>query len=192
MNFSETVKAQLAGQKVQMDVLVEFDFLSSTQRLWNGFGDLVTSDSKTWSGIAGLGKVSGLQQSFDGQANPLNLTVSGLDANFAATIQADKAEYYYRTVTVYMQFFNEDWSVLDAPYAINLSRIVTMKASMVQGNDNSHTHVINMTAESPFVSRRRPPFGFLTDADQQARFPGDLGCARVAGIDKKIVSFPDY
>jgi len=191
MNFSAAVKEQMEGRLVRLDYLVEFRFASSTVRLWNGFGPLGTQDSKVWEGLAGLGSLTGLQQAINGTAPEQTLTLSGVDARFASIARGEREEYYGRAVLVYLQFFDEAWQTLDSPYAVSMRLMDRLTQTMAQGEDGP-VYTVSVSAETPFVTRRRPGFGYLTDRDQQQRYPGDRGLERVAGIDQKTIIFPDY
>lgn len=181
----------MAGQVVRCDVLAEFMFVSETIRLWNGFGDLPTLDGKTWQGIAGLGDISGLSQSYNGSAPPLSLSVSGVDARFAAKAKDEASEYFNRPIVIYLQFFTEDWQPLDNPYGLTMARMTNLTSQMKSGPEGK-VYTVAVTAETPFAVRRRPPFGYYTDRDQQIRYPGDKGLSRVAGIDNRVIRFPDW
>ncbi|GAB5376469.1 MAG: hypothetical protein AcusKO_29310 [Acuticoccus sp.] len=191
MDFSEAIKAQLAGERVRVDALVEFSFLSDTVRLWNGFGTLKTSDDRNWEGIGGIGRIDGLEQSVDGTAPEQTFTLSGVDSRFAALAKGSADEYYRRPVSVFLQFFDDDWQTLDSPLAISLRHMERLKATRAQG-DEGFVYTVSITAETPFTTRRRPPFSYYTDRDQQRRFPGDRGCEEIAGIEGKKIVFPDY
>lgn len=181
----------MEGHIVRCDVLAEFMFASETIRLWNGFGNLPTLDGKVWQGIAGLGDISGLSQSFNGSAPPLSLSVSGVDSRFAAKAKAEATEYFNRPIVVYLQFFDENWRPLDNPYGLTMARMTNLTSQMKNG-ENGKVYTVAITAETPFAVRRRPPFGYYTDRDQQIRYPGDLGLSRVAGIDNRVIRFPDW
>lgn len=192
MQFPSAIAAQLAGDTVRVDALVEFDFVSGKIRLWNGFGSLVTSDGKTWEGLAGLGSIDGLTQSYNGSAPAQTFTVSGVDERFAAKARGEQSEYYRRAVIVYLQFFDANWQTLDAPFAISLRQMDVIKASREE-TDDGPVFRVSITAETPFVTRRRPPFGYWTDRDQRQRHgESDVSLNRVAGIDGKNITFPDY
>lgn len=191
MDFSATIQAALGGEVVRMDALVEFDFLSETIRLWNGTGTLKTLDGKSWEGIAGLGDIDGLEQSVDGTAPEQTFTLSGVDARFAAVAKGDADEYFDRPVKVYLQFFDAGWQPLDDPFAVSLRRMQRIKAKRTD-TEEGFVYSVSVMAETPFTTRRRPPFSYNTDRDQNRRFPGDRGFEEVAGIDGKKITFPDY
>src|SRR4051812_46079433 len=121
MQFSAAAKAQLAGELVRVDVLVEMQFVSGTIRLWNGFGPLKTLDAREWMGTAAMGDISGLSQSINGSAPPLSISLSGVDPAFAMKAKAEASEYYNRPLVVYLQFFNEAWQCLDNPYGLTMA-----------------------------------------------------------------------
>lgn len=191
MDFSEAAKAQMRGETVRAAQLVEFRFLSGTVRLWEGFGRVRTLDSHEWLGTSGMGEVSGLGQSVNGSAPSLVLTLSGVDAEFAAKAKGESDDYYNRAVVVYLQFFTEAWACLDNPYPLTLARMQNLTAKK-DSEGTGPVYTVSVTAETPFATRRRPKYGFWTDRDQQQRFPDDRGLERVAGIDQKVITFPDF
>ncbi|WP_226578250.1 hypothetical protein [Acuticoccus sediminis] len=191
MDFSAAIAAQLAGDVVRVDALVEFQFASETIRLWNGFGQLTTSDAKTWEGLSGLGSISGIDQSINGSAPTQTFTVSGVDSRFAARAKGAQAEYYRQPVLTYLQFFDEDWQTLDAPFAVAFRQMDTIKARR-EMTDDGPVFTVSVTAETPFITRRRPPNGYFTDRHQKLIDPADLGLAYTAGIDGKSILFPDW
>lgn len=191
MQFSAAAKAQLAGSLVRVDVLAELQFASGTVRLWNGFGPLQTLDGKSWLGTAAMGDISGLSQSLNGSAPPLNVSLSGVDSTFALKAKAEAAEYFNRPLVVYLQFFDENWQCLDNPYGLTMARMTNITSKMDDGPDGK-VYSVSLTAETPFAVRRRPKFGYYTDRDQQLRHPGDRGLERVAGIDNKNITWPVF
>lgn len=191
MDFSTAAKAQMAGQIVRADILAEFLFLSETIRFCNGFGTLVTLDGKSWEGTKGLGEISGLSQSYNGSAPPIQVSVSGVDERFAQMVKDDREEWLNRFVVFYFQLFTEDWQPLDNPYGLTMARMTNMSSHM-KNDDEGKVYTVAITAETPFAVRRRPPFGYFTDRDQKLRYPGDNGLSRVAGIDNRVIRFPDW
>lgn len=189
MDYSTAAKAQMAGAVVRVDTLVEMMFASETIRLWNGFGPLTTLDGKVWTGAGQMGSISGTSQSINGSAPPLVLTLSGVDATFAAKAKAEETEYYNRPVVLYTQFFTEAWQPLDEPYGLTMARMTQITSRRSPG-PNGPEYIVSITAETPFAVRRRPRYGYLTDPDQRRRYPGDLGLDRIAGINNKTITWP--
>ncbi|CZT36130.1 hypothetical protein [Rhizobium sp. 9140] len=190
MDFSAAIAAQIAGNRVYCDVLVEMDFVDGMRRLYNGFGPLTTNDGKTWEGIGGLGSVNGLRQSIDGKAEPVDLTVSGVDRHFAAQAKGSRANWYMRSVVVYLQFFGDDWQPLDMPLAVVLADMRTLEIKRVS-TDDGMLYTVSIRSEGKFITRKRPRYGYYSDTDQQKRSPGDKGCERTRGIENHIIPFPD-
>lgn len=191
MIFSEAAKVQMAGGLVRAALGLEMHFASGIERLWEGFGPLTTNDGKTWKGTAALGSIEGISQSINGSAPEVRFRLSGVDAEFAVKAKAEAEEYVYRPAIVYIQFFDDDWQPLDNPYALTVVRMTGLEVSF-DGSGDERVYEVAVNAETPFAVRRRAPFGYLTDRDQQLRHPGDKGLERVAGIDNKNITFPMF
>ena len=191
MDFPETIQAQNSGLSVRLSPLVFFDFASGAGRYWFGFGRLKTNDDHLWVGTNDLASLGNIDLPLGGQAPEQTFTLSGVDSTFVAKAKADPDEYRNRTCTVFLQWFNDDWSPLDLPFAFWVGRMAGLSVSQ-SADDQGFTRTITLRAESLFAGRKRPVFGRYTDRDQQARYPGDKGCERTAGIQQKRVTFPDY
>lgn len=196
-DFEAVITAQLTGQTVRAELLVEFHFLSGITRVWNGFGRLPTLDpaggtgTVEWLGLMGFGGITGLKQPLNGTAPEMKLTLSGVDPSFAAKAKAEASEYFLRPVKIYLVFFDADWQPISRPRLFLWARMYTLVPKREPNEGGGSVRSVTITAESPFAGRRRPRFGFLTDNDQQLRYPGDRGAERVAGIEAKNISFPD-
>ncbi|MCS0497858.1 hypothetical protein NVS89_22465 [Ancylobacter sp. MQZ15Z-1] len=190
-DFPAAIDAQLGGRLVRCGILVRFDFPTGAVRLWNGARALRTNDGYLWSGLRVVGDISGLGQSVNGAAAPLDLTVSGVDADFAAKVKGDRANWYDAVVIVFWQFFDESWQPLDLPMPFRFAQLKTMTASRSWDDSNMrHVYTVSVRAEGPFINNRRPRHGFYTDADQKARSPGDRFFDRVAGIEGRVINWP--
>jgi hypothetical protein len=190
MDFSAAIEAQISGRAIRKARLVWFDFLSKPLGLWNGFGRLRTGDGREWLGLGGLGQVSGIVQAINGAAPELLFTVSGVDATFAALVKGSSEEFYNRAATVFSQFMDEDWQCLDLPYAVAWGQMKGMRASRSEDGESGFVRTVSVSAETPFASKRRAQFSYVTDRDQQKRHPGDLMMSRTAGIDAKPYKWP--
>jgi hypothetical protein len=182
--FPDTISAVLAGKTVRLDLLVMFDFASGPMRLWQGFGTLQTNDSNTWQGIGQLGQVSDLESSIGGNAPQARFTLSGVDPTILAEA-LDPQEIYGRDCNVYMQFFDDSFNCLDNPYVIWAGLMDTVKITQ-----NVDTCQVEMTAETIFARRAKPPFGTLSDREQQKFFPGDGSLAGIPALMNKTAIWP--
>jgi hypothetical protein len=184
--FTSAIAAALAGEVVRAEVLAEFDFTSGTRRLWPGFGPL-EAGGQTWEGIGGVGSISGIEHAVGDAAPQVTFGLSGVDPGLLGKALDASSEACGRDVTVFLQLFNDHWRPLDAPAAIYLGTMdqVRVKASLAMCT-------IQVTAETVFARRAIPPWGWLTDRDQNRLFPGDRGLEQVPAMVSKSVSWPVF
>lgn len=189
--FSETVSAYLAGRQLRFAYLVEFQF-DPAAYFWNGVGTL-QAGGKTWVGLAQLGAIEGLSEALNGESQQMRLTLSGAQVSSAimqAAASESRANYVGRIVTIWIQFFDEDWTLLDEPQALASGIVDGIPISREQGENGATIRTVTVTAENIFYSRRIPPNGYYTDSDQQQRFPGDLGMQFIPALVDKTISVP--
>jgi len=191
MVFPETTKAHLAGRSVRKARLLEMSFLSGTMGVWNGFGILETKDGKVWNGLQGFGKISGIASTMGGKAPELIFTLSGVDEEFAAKAKGEAVEYFNRAAVVYDQFFDEEWGLLDQPYAVSFGMMRKLTSTREASNDG-FVRTVSISAESPFSAKKRAKFAYLTPQDQRNRHPGDAFADDTPGIDTRRITFPDF
>lgn len=181
--FPETIASYLQGRRIRFAILVEFQFLSETVRVWSGFGQLITQDLRVWSGLGELGSVEGLSQPIGIVAPQATFRASGVSQEILSkAIQADPSEHFQRPVTVLLQFFTEEWQTLDLPYAVSQWSMDRPSVERTRGEDGEWVRSVTIPAESVFYGRARPAYGYWSDRDQQARFPGDRGCERMSEL----------
>jgi hypothetical protein len=182
--FPDTIGAVLAGKVVRLDLLVRFDFASGPMRLWQGFGTLRTNDSNTWQGIGQLGQISDLESAIGGTAPQARFTLSGVDPTILANA-LDAQEIYGRDCDVYMQFFDDSFNCLDNPYVVWAGLMDTVR--ITQSVD---TCQVELSAETIFARRAKPPLGMLSDREQQSFFPGDNSLAGIPALMSKTSIWP--
>lgn len=188
MSFlNSTLIAAAAGRTVRAALLVKFEFTSTTKRVWAGFGNLV-ADGQTWTGLGELGSVEGLEFRADQAAVPLVFKLSGVDSSFTSAAADAEDEVKGNPVTVYLQFFDEDWQTLDNPVAIAAGIMDTM----VFDATGPTQRTITLTAEGLFGARGAAPFARYTDRDQQGRFSGDRGCEYVPQLVNMLYQWPEF
>lgn len=172
------------GLTLGVAFLFEFQFLSNTIRFWDGLGDFTTLDSRQWMPSGGVISVSGLEHSREMTAPQATFTLSGATPELIALAAGSDHEYTGRPCTVYMQFLADKMTPLDHPVAIWSGQMDVM--SFAAGVDNQS---ITLTAETLFIDRIRAPNGYMTDTDQQARWPGDRGMEFMPRMRNKTVNW---
>lgn len=196
--FTETIRAKLAGRAVGAAALVLFDFSAGERRLWLGFGD-IRAGGHVWTGGGGLVSMSSPGRSTSGKSAAVTFTLSGVPMEDGADgLMAEayrlasgaKADYVGRDVVVYLQFFDVtgDYPMypLDSPMAI-WAGVMDVLTVNIEGPSVTS---ISLSCEDENSDRRRPPYGLLTDADQQARYPGDNSCQFRAALRTKQLKTP--
>ncbi len=165
--------------------LVELEFPDETFRVWTGTGTLTTLDSRVWSGVGGLGVISSIKDTEGLEADEVTVglrrTADGVEldpAAFAAAVNAERnMDIYNRAIRIYVQVFDSlTYALVGSPepeFIGLMSHIVTKREGVVAAEINIH-------CENLFAEGRKPPHIFYTAADQEARFPGDLGFEFIA------------
>lgn len=184
--FDAATLAALGLPVVRISPLVHFDFVDDPR--WYGFqaGPLRTAGGQIWEGTAGLGEISGLSTPIGTTAPVVTFKLSGVDARVAALARKASSAVKGRDASVFVQVFNADWSLLGSPIHIWDGELDVMNYK-AEGNGQ---YSVSVTAETAWVRRNKPPYGYLTDTDQKARFPGDRGLEQVSSLVGKIINWP--
>ena len=191
MQLSAAARAQTEGRTPRCTLLYEIQLASGVRRFWAGYSPLQTLDGRMWESASNIIQMPSVDQSSDGTAPAIETVLAAVKAEFIALAHSERSEYYNRPQLRYLQFFDkDDWGIcLDMPYSLDFGLLQNLTSSMKQGPDGT-VHQVTVTAEGPFAKRGRAPNGFWTDPDQKKRYPGDRGLEDVAGIDKRILTFP--
>ena len=189
--FPDTIAAKLSGREVGMALLTHADFREVERRWWAGFGTL-RAGGQDWIGVGDMIAIDGLAQPVGTNAPKTTFTLSGVDATIVQMARQASDRVKDRRIRCFIQFFEivgpEEWKPLDAPYAI-WSGLMDQMSYTASGHSQ---RTVSLTAESLWVNRKRPPYGFFTDRDQNARFPGDRGLEQVVNLVQKTIRWPVY
>lgn len=180
-----TIRAALAGATIIKSHLVFLDYLSGPVRVWSGFGMLETG-GQTWGGVGDLGSISALEMPVDGNAPVTTLTLSGVKPEWVPRARAAATEVRGRTCQIFVQHFDLDHQLLDGPLCLYTGLMDTIKIVA----PDARTRRVELTVEWLFARRGIAPFGYLTDEDQQARYPGDRGAEFVSAMQNHSVKWP--
>lgn len=193
--FTPDQMAALSASTVRVDLLVKFEFRTSTQYLWNGTTDLETG-GQTWKPMHGAGVIDGLSLPTGTTADAVTFQLNGLPdqaTDLLGMALEDSRDVAQQLVTVYLQLFDADWQPVGAPIGIwwgfmQPPRITRTAMQDTEGAVQS----ISLTAENAFFNRSRPPYGRMTDRDQQKRSNGDKFFQFTPSLLFKSFTYPDF
>ncbi|WP_342163081.1 hypothetical protein [Methylobacterium sp. SD21] len=178
--FDAAGRAAAAGETVRGALLAFFDFANAPTRVHDGFGPL-SAGGYVWQGIGVLGAVSDIEAAVGGQAPPVTFTLSGTGQEIRDDVMNAKERVKGRACSVSLQFFGDDLVALGSPYVLYRG----IMDRLVHQASDVNTWTAQLTAETLFARRGLPPFGSLTDRDQQRRFPGDIGLFMVPAMQNR-------
>lgn len=165
------VTQYMAGNhRVGVATLFRFEGRTRTLQLWDGHRTLKTLDGQKWIASGKLISASGLEQSRGMTAPQATFTLEGATDDMVNWAANAETEITNRPCSVFAQFLTSRYEPLDMPISVWSGVMDTMNV-----NAGVKNQVISLSAEQLFVARIRALYGFMTDQDQQARWPGDLG-----------------
>lgn len=137
-------------------------------------------DGNTYLGVGVLGGISKVEETSELQANGIQLTLSGIPSAYVTTVLSE--DYQGREVTIWQGFVNDSYALVADPIKQGVWLIDQMSVAL------GETATVTLTAENKLVRWETPNVRRYTDADQQQRFPGDLGLQCVAQtVEKEIL-----
>lgn len=190
MNFEPIIEAGLAGRKLDAALLVFMDILEAPKRWWTGFGNLDAMGYR-WQGTGALIGIDGLQTGSGTVAPQTTFTLSGVDSEIVSMAVQGSSRVKDRLVRVWLQYFDvsgasQVYGNLGEPITIWTGRMDTLKLTA-----SATSRQVTLSAESLWANRNRPPYGYYSDRDQNARFPGDRGLEQVASLVRKSIKWPE-
>lgn len=174
--LDELLAAETEKDVVRPILLAFLDFETEETRLWSGVGDL-NWDDQTWKGIGDFGRVSSLEETVELKAVGMSLQLSGVKTENIADVAAEPIQG--RRAQLWLGFLDEDFTLIADPVMIFDGRMDTVEIA-----DGGATAVITMAVENRLRDLERARTRRYTDADQQARFPGDRGLEFVPSLQE--------
>lgn len=174
------VLAAILGASITLAYLVEIELADGAYaRAWSGLGP-ITFDGKVFTGIGNLGGIGPIQEDQDLRANQVTFYLDGIEtALVSATLQSIRPRLSAR---VWLALFDDAGAIIPDP--ILLWRGFTDVPELTFGPETSR---IQLVTESRLIELEKSRGGRYTDADQQRRWPGDMGFAFVPSIQEKPV-----
>jgi len=177
-----TFDAELAGGSPRVGVFFRLE-VDPAFRFWLGIGDCLAGiDAQDGAGetYSGLGQMIGLpalQQLANGAADRVEFKLSYVSQRVAALASSEHADVKGALFRVGIGLFDAQWQLVEQPQWLKTFTIdfLSIERDQTQGEA---VWTLSLSARSLFTGRRRPGLGFWTEADQQARHPGDKFCQR--------------
>lgn len=189
------VVAALRAPTLVAGVLVEADLPDGVVRAWSGAWELTTSDARVWSPVWQMGAISEIETGSALEAptyalelrQPLKGLGVNLEAFRAAFVELVGADVFGRSVTIYLQVFAvSDLALVGAPVGVFAGLMTNVEGAW----DSVASAVARVNVEHPLAFATGAAFAYLTDADQQARSPGDKACFLTTVLPTREVKWP--
>lgn len=169
-NVTPEVVAAGAAEVVRFVDLALFEFDSGVVRITGAPYDMeydLDGDgvAEVWNSLFGLGKISGVEEGTELQAYSITCSLSGIPKEAVALALAEHPQG--RPAYIYRAFLDADNRIIDRPVLVFSGRMDTMPLKF------GATAELNLSVSSRLADWDRVRGGRYTDAEQQARCPGD-------------------
>lgn len=193
--FTDEQIDRFANSTVLLDLLIQMEFVDETVRVWNGNTSLI-ANGETWMPMHGRGSIDGISYSSGTAAESVMLGLSGLPlqaSDLLAKALEQTAQVNQQLVKIFIQLFDAEWQNFGNPIPIwwGYMQPPEIERSGMQASEGA-TQAISIEAVNAFFNRSRPPYGRLTDRDQQRRHNGDRFCQHMPRLFQATFTYPDY
>jgi hypothetical protein len=189
--FKDAIEAAIRGDTVSVMLGARLNYLSGPDAYWNGVGplDATALDGPVFKGVGALGTISEtIEIGTQAATQNLTLKLSGLDLSIIAKMNDQENEVQGRRAEIFFLTFA---TPADRPGMSLIScakrRTLIMDRMSLDAapTDGGHEVAISVICEPLLASKNRAPWAFLTNTDQQRRYPGDRACERVQELIQK-------
>lgn len=168
-------RAQATAKTLRIAELVELNFPSGSIRITTAAMNVSYNGNTYASTPVLLGHEPFIEPSIL-KASRTILHLSGLDSGLLSKLLTDN--YHYSLVNVWIGFFDQNWVLVDAPYQIADSLI--MSSGQIQMNPQAG--VIDLACEGYEIFGDRDAAALATPQAQRLRYAGDSGMDRCKTI----------
>jgi hypothetical protein len=170
---------EISSDKLAPLLFAELDFSGGMVRVHSAIGT-ISWGGNDWLGVGTFGGIEGLDESSDLSKKTVTFTLSGIPNDLLSVFLSE--HYQGRSAKAYIGFISTiTYQLVANPEVLFVGKMDSVKTQ--QGN----TFSISLTAENRMSGWSRPVVRRYTDADQQARFAGDLGLQFVSQVTKEII-----
>lgn len=180
-DLSATNEAAAQADTIAPVLFLDLGFDSGAVRVHSWLGN-ITWGGNTYTGVGMLGQVNTIEEDSELARTPLSLTLSGIPTSMISVLLND--HYQGRTATLYLGYLGTDTlQLVDDPFILYRGRMDTPEI------DQGETLTITLSVESRFAAWDRPQVRRYNNADQQSRYPGDLGLGFVEQSTEKQIAW---
>lgn len=182
-----TIEALLNGETLDARILIEFDFVSGPFRVCESTTDFTDNNGVLWRATHDILQMSEIEASGDFRDQDATYTATNIGtAEFQSAID-ERSEWDGRTCTRFMQFF-VNGAAYSTPLVLHKGRMTQVRYQLTVDNGPS----VQVVVSSLFARKRGSSLGYYTNADQQARSPGDRFCEYTPQMRDYRWTFPNY
>lgn len=160
--------AAIEAERVNIALFAELEFTGGDVLAWTGAGNITTL-GRTFAGVGRFGGVGVVDETGDLRPYRINFELGGIDSALISRVLNEG--WRFRDARLWVGFFNEAWTALVAEPALRFAGRMSAMTIVESGA----VARITVQAETRTVEIDREEEARLSDADQQARFPGDVG-----------------
>lgn len=189
--------AALTSSAVRLDYFLLVYAQSTPIRLFTGFspfnyaGDDVDPSGGVYLGFGRLTEVPALTQLINGAAQRIEFVLSGVDADVMALADEEAPTLRDADAFVGVGIWNEDYELISGGVVWLWEGVSDAPRIALTTTEDEAVRKVILSVGSPSTSRRRPRFGYWTDLEHQADFPGDTFFQNVARYSANTtVRFP--
>lgn len=175
-DIGTTISALVQTGHLEPVIFTELAWPSGTVRMWTGVGPFDWGGN-TYTGAGNLAGVSPIEESSDGRANGITLSLSGIPTDL---VSAMFEHMQGRSAKVWLGFLNSSGALIqNPPY-----QIFRGKMDVPGIEYTGKTATISISIENQMIILQQASARRWTHEDQQERHPGDLGFEYVAAINQ--------
>lgn len=185
MNFSDVELAALASGVMRIGVFFRLDVEPDPVRLWLGFGDIKPGadiydpSGALYNGLGQINNAPAFKQLLNGAAERVEFTISGVSGRILEIASGDDSDAVKgRQVNVGFGLMDAAWALIGPVHwsAFYIADFISIDQQAADVN-SPIVRTLALSCGTRFTGRRRPSLSYLSDPDQQRRFPGDLFCS---------------
>lgn len=192
MGIHDISDEDLRRGNVACTILCQMDFLTTPQNWWLGYGPL-TADGVEYHGTGDVIKISSMSMTYGVSAGMVRFDIPSASPQMVARCDNQATEVNNRRCQVLYQLFSTEerdgehqGRLIGDPISMFVGYMRDMRST-----SSADTRNIELEAYGRMSRQAKAPYGRWTDADQQARYPGDTGMGLIPSLkDKTIVWIP--